>query len=82
MNKQDEKKHPHKPDPDDMPHYSLPIDKVIFDKLFHEAYAEVCTDFLDEVKLKDRIKRDVEDTVIDVLKNHVHKITSRHLNRE
>lgn len=71
-----------KPNPDDMPHYSLPIAKVIFDRLFHEAYGEVCTDFVDEATLKDRIKRDVEDRVDDALKNHVNKITSRHLNRE
>ena len=82
MNNQNEKKHPHKPDPDDMLNYSLPISEVIYKRLFHEAYAEVCADFVDEAKLKDRIKRDVEDTVIDVLKNHNNRITRRHLNRE
>ena len=83
MNTENEKKHPHKPnkpDPDQLPNYSLPIDIEIFQKLFHEAYTEVLTDFVDEVVLKDRITRKIEDTLDDVLTGHVRKITQRHLN--
>ena len=79
---ENEKKKPNPQNPDNMPNYSLPIAKVIFDRLFHETYGEVCTQFVDEARLKDRIKRDVEETLDGVLKNHVKKITQRHLNRE
>ena len=80
MDNQNEKKHPNKPNPDEMPHYSLPIDKAVFVKLFHEAYAEVVIDFVDEVAIKDKIKRKVLETLNEVLENHVNKITRRHLN--
>jgi hypothetical protein len=80
MDNQNEQKHPHKPDPDNMPNYSLPIDIEVFRRLFHEAYTDVLTDFVDEVDLKNKITRKVQETLDEVLDNHVNKITRRHLN--
>ena len=76
----DKEKKPNKPNCN-KPHYILPIDQEIFERLFAEAFTEIVIDFSDEVKLKENIKRTAIDTLDKVLVQHIEKATRDELKK-
>ena len=63
------------------PHYTLPVDQEIFERLFDEAFTQIVIDFSDELKLKERIERTAIDTLDKVLVHHIEKATRDELKK-
>jgi len=76
MNAEKEKKKPCDNKPN---HDNLPIDIELFNRIFHETYSRILTEFAEEKAIAEKVSLKVLDVMNEILDNHVERATRKQL---